>query len=72
MQQTQNEIDLLMELDPLELSEQNLSDIIAYHRKRRADFEAGVRPKKEKGQSLDNVLQALQAAVPKAKVDRRF
>lgn len=41
-----NEIDLLMSLDPLELSEQDLDKIISYQRKARANFEAGVKPKK--------------------------
>lgn len=41
-----NYLDWLMELDPLELSAQNIDDIIAYQRKARANHEAGVKPKK--------------------------
>ena len=41
-----NEIDRIMDLDPLALSEQDLDAIIAYQRKARANFEAGIKPKK--------------------------
>ena len=41
-----NEIDTLMALDPLELSAQDIDSIIAYHRKGRALFESGVKPKR--------------------------
>jgi hypothetical protein len=67
-----NEIDLLMDLDPEQLSAQDLDSIIAYHRKRRADIEAGIKPSKEKKASLDGVMEALQASQPAVKVDRRF
>ena len=40
------EIDVLMSLDPLELSAQNIDEIIQYHRKGRALFESGVKPKR--------------------------
>jgi hypothetical protein len=42
-----NEIDTLMSLDPLELSAQDIDAIIAYHRKGRALFESGVKPKRD-------------------------
>lgn len=45
-----NEIDELMSLDPLEMAKgDNLDKIIAYHRKNRANAEAGIKPVKEKG-----------------------
>lgn len=69
---TVNEIDLLMDIDPEKLSAQNLDDIIAYHRKRRADIEAGIKPSKQQKASLDGVMEALQATQPQVKVDRRF
>jgi hypothetical protein len=44
-----NEIDELMNLDPLDLSAQDIDAIVAFQRKARANFEAGVKPKKETG-----------------------
>ena len=41
-----NEIDALMQLDPLELSAQNLDDIIAYQRKNRLAYASGTLPRK--------------------------
>lgn len=62
-----NEIDRLMDLDPLELSAQDLDDIIAYQRKARASFEAGVKPKKGSGEkiSADDLLSKLGMGKPK-------
>lgn len=56
-----NEIDVIMNLDPLELSEQDVDKIIKYERAQRLAHELGVKPKKEKGQSisLENVLASL-------------
>lgn len=56
-----SEIDELMNLDPLHLSEQDLDKIIAYQRKQRQNFELGIKPKKEKGPtvSLDSVVASL-------------
>ena len=48
-----NTIDELMDLDPLELSAQNIDEIIAHHRKARANAAAGIKAKKEKGPSVD-------------------
>lgn len=59
-----NELDRLMALDPLDLSEQDLSAIIAYHRQRRADYEAGIKPKKETGPKAD-MAGILDAIIPK-------
>lgn len=41
-----NEIDALMDLDPLEMSDVDIDAIIAYQRKARANAESGVKPKK--------------------------
>lgn len=41
-----NYLDWLMTMDPLELSAQNIDDIIAYQRKARGLADAGVRPKR--------------------------
>lgn len=61
-----SEIDDLMNLDPLELSSQDIDKIIAYQRKQKQNFELGIKPKKEKGASvsLDNVLSALKVQAP--------
>ena len=50
-----NEIDTLMDLDPMQMSDKDLDAIIQYHRNNRANSEAGIKPKKESGpkQSLD-------------------
>lgn len=47
---TNNEIDDLMDLDPVGLSDQDLDKIIATHRKWRKDFESGIKPKKQTGE----------------------
>lgn len=52
-----SDIDLLMSLDPLELTKTDLSAIVAYHRKLRAEREAG------KGRA------ARAANAPKVKLD---
>lgn len=44
-----NEIDLLMDLDPTEMSAKNIDDIIEYMRKQRGNFEKGIKPKKAEG-----------------------
>lgn len=66
-----NDIDLLMSLDPLELSKQDLECIIAYHRNQRALREKGVKPTKDKGpkSTLDLVALGLKPAAPK--INRR-
>lgn len=68
-----SEIDDLMSLDPLELSEQDIDKIIAYQRKQRQNFELGVKPKKEKGPSvsLDSVMTVLSANKPAAEPIKR-
>jgi hypothetical protein len=45
-----NEIDTLMDLDPLELTSTNIDAIIAYHRKARG---AGAKPKRDDGPKAD-------------------
>lgn len=67
---TTNDIDLLMSLDPLELTKQDLDIIIAYHRNQRALRESGVkgsRAKKDLGPStkLDLEKLGLKPAAPK-------
>lgn len=62
-----NEIDELMARvseDPINAPKQDLDAIIAYHRRNRANAEAGIKPKKETGpkQTLD--LAALGLSKP--------
>lgn len=66
-----NDIDLLMSLDPLELSKQDIDVIVAYHRNQRALREAGKKPKKDSGPKtvLDLTKLGLRPAAPK--INRR-
>lgn len=68
-----SELDNLMSLDPMRMSDQDIDKIITYHRQQRENFEKGIKPKKEKGPSvsLDSVVQALQIKVP-PKADENF
>lgn len=50
-----NYIDWLMSLDPLELSAQNIDEIIIVHRKGRLVHQSGVKPKKVTGESLPSL-----------------
>lgn len=69
--ETVNDIDYLMSLDPLELSKQNIDQIILYHRNQRALRERGVKPSKDKGpkSTIDLVELGLKPATPK--INRR-
>ena len=63
-----NELDRIMDLDPLSLSDQDLEKIVAYERKMQGDFEAGVKPKKsgsEKGPIDLSALGLLKNSKPK-------
>lgn len=71
----QNDIDLLMSLDPLEYTEKDISVIIAYHRNQRALREAGkgkARAKKDSGPSTKIDLEALGLKVAAPKINRRI
>ena len=70
-----NEIDILMDLDPLELTPANIDQISAYHRENRSHVESGLKPKKETGPklSLDQVMGDLLAIKkPVQELKRRF
>lgn len=69
-----SEIDELMDKDPMQLSKQDLDAIIAYHRKAQANFVSGVKPKKEKGPSVDlsGVVQSLTNTPQAVPIKRRF
>lgn len=65
-----NDLDLLMDADPLGLSDQDIDKIIAYHRQQRANREAGgaKRASKDTGPKLDiaALLGGMVKAEPKA------
>jgi len=52
-----NEIDLLMSLDPLELSAQNIDEIILYMRKQRLAYDSGVKPKRATTAEVPSLAQ---------------
>lgn len=69
-----SELDLLMSLDPLEMSEQDIDKIIAYERQTRLEFELGVKaPKKDKAVSfdMDKIVGALAPAAVQPTITRR-
>ena len=62
-----NEVDSLMDLDPLSLTAANIDDIIAYHRRNRANAAAGIKAKKETGPKIDiSEIMAGLTPAPKA------
>ncbi len=70
-----NEIDILMDKDPLELSAQDIDAIIAYQRKMRAQWDSGVKPKKEKGPGAmtgEEIVKALGIGKEVVPFKRRF
>jgi hypothetical protein len=64
-----NYLDWLMSLDPLELSAQNIDQVIAYHRRNRSLVDSGQKPKKNEGPKVD--LAKIGLAAPKMEVKRR-
>lgn len=69
-----SELDLLMSLDPLQMSDQDIDKIIAYERQARLEFELGVKaPKKDKGVSIDisSVVAKLTPAAVQPSIPRR-
>lgn len=64
-----NELDALMDLDPCDLSDRDIDTIIAWHRKNRATYEAGGKPKSE-GPKIDLIALGLTKAPEK--IQRRF
>lgn len=69
-----NELDILMDRDPTDLSSQDIDSIILYHRKMRASFEAGIKPKRAGHEaakaSLDKVVEKLTQKVDGPKMRR--
>lgn len=59
------DLNVLMSLDPLELTRQDRDQIIAYQRKSRAQREAGVKTRKPKAESPQIDIKALMGTVVK-------
>lgn len=62
---SENTVDDLMSIDPLELTADNIDSIIAHHRKARANAAQGIKAKKESGPKIDisSVMANLTGAV---------
>lgn len=65
-----NYLDWLMSLDPLDLSAQNIDDIILIQRRARASAEAGIKPKKGSAAALPK-LESIGLAPKKVEIKRR-
>jgi hypothetical protein len=65
-----NELDTLMNLDPLDLSAQDIDRIIEMQRRARRDFESGVKPKKDTPPKQPLDLVALGLEKPKGTLRR--
>lgn len=72
------ELDLLMSLDPLDMTNDDIDEIILHHRRHRVQLEHGVKLKKSdltsrSKQSLENVLSALKVSpTPQQTIKRRI
>lgn len=68
-----NEIDQLMEEDPLELAkdEAKIAKVVAYHRNLRALREKGIKPAKADGPKVAFTLDQIGLGTPKPDVKRR-
>jgi hypothetical protein len=69
---TDNNIDALMDLDPLELTPDDITAIVNYHRRNRANSVDGAKPRKETGPVAKIDLIELGAKPMPAPFKRRF
>lgn len=68
-----NELDELMDRDPMELSAQDIDKIISWHRQQRATYEAGGKIAKPAGQKIDlKALGLIKAPVAGTEFKRRI
>lgn len=70
----ENTLDMLMSMDPLELSDEHLDEIVKFLRQQRMMVQYGVTPKKAKkaeSPDLTNVMSALMVTPQKQETDRR-
>lgn len=72
----ENTLDALMDLDPLDLSDQQIDEVVKFLRQQRMMVQHGVTPKKAKKAGeitdLSSVISALTLTVPEEKEERRF
>lgn len=67
-----NNIDALMDLDPLSMTPDDITEVIAHHRRNRANHEAGIKPKKESGPAAKIDLAVLGLVKVEEPIKRRF
>lgn len=70
-----NDLDELMDRDPLDLSAQDIDDLIRYHRKQRARRASGEKPlKNTAGPKIDltQIIKSLKPAAAKPVITRRL
>lgn len=69
-----NEIDILMTLDPLDLTKDDVDKIVAYQRKLLTQYNAGIKPEKQAVSSIKGsaLLDKLKMVKPVKLSDRRF
>ena len=70
-----NDLDELMDRDPLNLSAQDIDDIVAYHRRQRARRASGEKPEKNTaGPKIDlsSIIKSLKPAEAKPVITRRL
>lgn len=60
-----NDINTLMDMDPLNLKNEDIETIIAYHRAQRGAFDQGQKPKKKVEARVD-LSSVMKALVPTA------
>lgn len=70
---TPSEIDILMSLDPLELTSTpaRIDQIIAYMRRARANFAAGIKPPRASGPAIKLDVAAMGLVKPAGQIKRR-
>lgn len=66
-----NPLDWVMSLDPLELTAEDVDDIVTYQRKARARYIAGEKPEKETGPKIKIDLAQLGLIKPADPIKRR-
>lgn len=62
-----NDINRLMDLDPLDLKNEDIEALISYHRQQRGAFDAGQQPKKKAEAPVvdtSSMMKALKASAP--------
>lgn len=68
-----NEIDILMNLNPLDLTTDDISKLVAYQRRMRQMYEAGVKPEKQGLETVKGsaILEKLKLKAPAKPLDDR-